>query len=145
MKEAGEVMSGRAGVGVVWAAGGEGLDDAHPQVEAHELLALLGPRQGDVDALLEPAAQRLVHVPGEVGRGQHHHLPPLAVLLAVDAVHLRRSLPYSSSDIPLALCPLVDVIVVPQSCKLVCKTGRNTLRQPPLPTCQNSFLLIACR
>ena len=65
---------------------------AYLEAEAHELLALGGLRQRDVHPLLQPPAQRLVDVPGEVGRRQHHHLPPLrrAVLLAVDAVDLRQ-------------------------------------------------------
>eukprot|EP00976_Prorocentrum_cordatum_P042088 852469-Prorocentrum_minimum.AAC.1 len=33
----------------------------------------LGVGQGDVDALLEAAAQCLVQVPGGVGGRQHHH------------------------------------------------------------------------
>ena len=48
--------------------------------------------QRDVDPLLQPSAQRLVDVPGEVGGGQHHHDLAGIVLRRADAVHLHQKL-----------------------------------------------------
>ena len=42
-----------------------------PQAQRQQLRALWLARQRNVHALLEPPPQRLVQVPGEVGRGEH--------------------------------------------------------------------------
>ena len=47
---------------------------SHLEGEAQQLLALGQGGQRNVDALLQAPPQRLVDVPGEVGRRQHHHL-----------------------------------------------------------------------
>ena len=62
---------------------------AHPDVDAHEVLPLLCTRQRDVHPLLKATPQRLINSPWEVGGGQHHHLPPFAILLAVDPINLQ--------------------------------------------------------
>eukprot|EP00962_Isochrysis_galbana_P038329 scaffold13606_cov118-Isochrysis_galbana.AAC.7 len=91
---------GRLAAQVGHVRGGVSDQPVRQRVEVDRLLQLDGPQvdpeqhldvrrlgQRDVDALLEPALERLVQVPREVGGRQHHHVLPLGALLRLVAAH----------------------------------------------------------